>query len=352
MTKILVIEDEEAVRAGIIALLDAENFDTIGAENGQLGVQLAQEYLPDLILCDWMMPELSGSDVLNHLRQTPLTATIPFIFLTALAAKEDMRQGMDLGADDYITKPFTSLDLLSAIANRLEKQSALVQESETKLVNLRHSITFCFPDELLTLFQTILGLSESLIDRYQSLQLDEISEIASGIYTSAQEVWWLSQNFLLYIELEIKAADPEKVKVLRRERTDSLVSLLSEVALQKAQQAGREADLQLELQDLGVQISEFALKKIAEELIDNALKYSPIDTPIHIIGIPSINVFLLSIVYCDRGMTADEITNRASDMHFDRKFYFAKRLAELYDGKLTISSIPDQQTTVRVALPL
>ncbi|MBW4645913.1 MAG: EAL domain-containing response regulator [Goleter apudmare HA4340-LM2] len=125
MTKILVIEDEESVRENLLDLLDAEDFDTIAAANGKIGVNLACSEFPDLILCDVMMPEIDGYGVLSTLRQDPTTATIPFIFLTAKSAKFDFRQGMDMGADDYLTKPFTRAELLSAIVNRLEKQANL-----------------------------------------------------------------------------------------------------------------------------------------------------------------------------------------------------------------------------------
>jgi EAL domain-containing protein (putative c-di-GMP-specific phosphodiesterase class I)/CheY-like chemotaxis protein len=125
MNTILVIEDELAVRENLLELLDAEGFKTVSAPNGQIGIQKAIAEVPDLILCDMMMPEVDGYGVLTNLREEPTTATIPFIFLTAKSAKSDFRQGMDLGADDYITKPFTRAELLSAIMSRLSKQSLL-----------------------------------------------------------------------------------------------------------------------------------------------------------------------------------------------------------------------------------
>jgi len=127
MKKILVIEDEAQSRDIYLESLEEEGFDAIGAENGRVGVQRAQEQLPDLVLCDIMMPELDGYGVLSTLRQDPLTAMIPFIFLTAKATKAELRQGMELGADDYLTKPSTVEELLRAIAVRLEKQAALKQ---------------------------------------------------------------------------------------------------------------------------------------------------------------------------------------------------------------------------------
>ncbi|MEH2296744.1 EAL domain-containing response regulator [Nostoc sp.] len=125
MPKILIIEDEEAVRENILDLLEAEGFETLAAANGKIGLYLAISEAPDLILCDLMMPEMDGYGVLRALREDQSTAIIPFIFLTAKSAKSDFRQGMDMGADDYITKPFTRAELLSAIMNRLEKYATL-----------------------------------------------------------------------------------------------------------------------------------------------------------------------------------------------------------------------------------
>lgn len=127
MTTILVIDDDPTVRSLILKLLKAEGFDGVGAEDGRAGVQLAQVHEPDLIICDIMMPECNGHEVLQQLRQDPVTATIPFIFLSARAERTDLRQGMELGADDYLVKPFKRAELIGAISARLAKQSAITQ---------------------------------------------------------------------------------------------------------------------------------------------------------------------------------------------------------------------------------
>ncbi|NES97097.1 MAG: response regulator, partial [Desertifilum sp. SIO1I2] len=113
MKKILVIEDEPTVRANLLKLLDLEGYQSLEASDGHTGIQLAEQHQPDLILCDIMMPELDGYAVLEALRQNPVTAMIPFIFLTAKAERNDWRQGMEKGADDYLTKPFTRSELLA-----------------------------------------------------------------------------------------------------------------------------------------------------------------------------------------------------------------------------------------------
>ncbi|NJO39283.1 MAG: EAL domain-containing protein [Cyanobacteria bacterium CRU_2_1] len=126
MTTILVIEDMLPLREEILEILHLMDFQGIGAENGTVGVELANRCTPDLIICDIMMPELDGYGVLQALRQTPETATIPFIFLTAKADRSDIRHGMNLGADDYLTKPFTSDELSEAIAARLHKKATMM----------------------------------------------------------------------------------------------------------------------------------------------------------------------------------------------------------------------------------
>ena len=120
MKKILVIEDEVPIRTFFLRGLKAKGFCPISAENGRVGVQRAKEQLPDLIICDIMMPELDGYGVLTILRQNPGTSTIPVIFVTAKTTEAERRYGMELGADDYLTKPYTAEDLLRAIANVCE----------------------------------------------------------------------------------------------------------------------------------------------------------------------------------------------------------------------------------------
>ncbi|WP_306297117.1 response regulator transcription factor [Nostoc sp. C057] len=116
MKKILVIEDEAQTRDILVESLQAEGFDTICAENGRVGVNKAQEYLPDLVICDIIMPELDGYGVLTTLRQNSLTAKIPLIFLTAKTSDVERYYGIDLGANAYVTKPCTVESLLAAIA--------------------------------------------------------------------------------------------------------------------------------------------------------------------------------------------------------------------------------------------
>jgi two-component system alkaline phosphatase synthesis response regulator PhoP len=133
MKKILVIEDDQPIRISILELLTIEKFEGIGAEDGNEGLQIAKELQPDLILCDIMMPDLDGYSVLYELQQDSATANIPFIFLTAKTERQDQRIGMELGADDYITKPFTTTELLEAVKTRLKKQEHYLSQYNQEL---------------------------------------------------------------------------------------------------------------------------------------------------------------------------------------------------------------------------
>ena len=128
MVKVLLIEDNEEVRENTSEILELANYDVEIAENGKVGVERAYAFKPDIIVCDIMMPELDGYGVLHILSKSPATASIPFIFLSAKAEKSDMRKGMNLGADDYLTKPFEETELLDAIETRMKKSDLLKKE--------------------------------------------------------------------------------------------------------------------------------------------------------------------------------------------------------------------------------
>ncbi len=128
MKTILLIEDNPEMRDNTAEILELAHYNVLTAENGKKGIKLAQENEPDLIICDIMMPELDGYGVLHLLSREPNTASIPFIFLTAKAEKSDYRKGMTLGADDYLTKPYDDVELLSAVETRLRKNDLLKTE--------------------------------------------------------------------------------------------------------------------------------------------------------------------------------------------------------------------------------
>jgi two-component system, OmpR family, alkaline phosphatase synthesis response regulator PhoP len=173
MKTILIIEDELTVRESLIDLLEIEGFKAIAAENGKVGLRLAQEHNPDLVLCDISMPEMDGFGVLQSLREHPDTGAMPFIFLTARTTKIEFRRGMELGADDYLFKPFTVDELLSAISARLNKQAAMIQQFSSPVASVPTLPTIASQDGLLNYF-------------YQ--------ELRNPLSTLNLILYWLKQN--------------------------------------------------------------------------------------------------------------------------------------------------------------
>jgi len=361
MKRVLVIEDTPAIREETLVALGYEGFEAVGAENGRVGVKLAQEYAPDVIVCDIMMPELDGYGVLRALREIPSTATIPFIFLTAKTDKADLRQGMELGADDYLTKPFMAMELIAAINARLEKQSVVVRQSEKKLDALRGNLASALPAELRTPLSSIISSSELLIELGRTLEHEALLEIYRGIQGSASRLRRLIENYLLYTRIELLAADPAQIGVCRRSRCDYAQELLRECATQAARRAQREADLMLDLSPAAANIADEDLARLATELLDNAFKFSPAGTAVRVTSATAGTRFVLTVHDQGRGMTPEQISRVGAYMQFDRAvleqqgtglgLIISKRLAEVHGGSLTIESVPEKQTSVIVTLP-
>ncbi|MBY5958979.1 response regulator [Membranicola marinus] len=144
MKKILLIEDNEDVRENTSEILELSNYEVAVAENGKVGVKKALTFLPDLIICDIMMPELDGFGVLHAIQKNAELKNIPFIFLTAKTERSDLRKGMELGADDYLTKPFSGTELLNAVDGRLKKRALLKKELSSGMEGLQHLMKTSF----------------------------------------------------------------------------------------------------------------------------------------------------------------------------------------------------------------
>lgn len=149
MKKILLIEDNDDIRNNTAEILELSNYKVIVAENGKIGVEKALEHNPDLIICDIMMPVLDGYGVLHAIHRNEAIKNTPFIFLTAKSERSDFRRGMESGADDYITKPFSGTELLDAVDGRLKKFDLLKKELSTGLEGLQDLMQTSFGKDVL-----------------------------------------------------------------------------------------------------------------------------------------------------------------------------------------------------------
>jgi len=211
--KILVIDDEYDIRLQLVKFLELNGFASLTAESGAQGIEMARKELPDVIVCDILMPEISGYEVCNTLRNHPDTAMIPFIFLTAIDSREDTRKGMNLGADDYITKPFDFKDLLQSIHIRLEKRAQLEQHYRDKLKALQDIFGYAMPPQLRSSLSTIIAFSEK-ITNFNLLTATaeplDFQRVGKVINRTAWDLLKLIDNYQYYAFLEWLRLIPKK----------------------------------------------------------------------------------------------------------------------------------------------
>ncbi|HEY4723428.1 MAG TPA: ATP-binding protein, partial [Anaerolineae bacterium] len=288
-------------------------------------------------------------------------ATIPFIFLTAKTNRSEIRHGMDLGADDYLTKPFFPADLYNAIESRFARQSIITQQFQKKLDELRQNITAALPHELRTPLTGILAGSALLRERYTGPENEDVYVLADLMYQSAERLNRLVQNSLLYALLAVFRSDDKALAQMRASSTTGAGSVIEATARRVANRAEREADLSVDAQSTRASILEEHFVKIVEELADNAFKYSKAGSSVQVTSFNQDHYFQLWITDSGHGMSAEQIANVGAYAQFDRKLYeqqgtglglvLAQQLAEIYEGELSIDSKPGGPTTVRVILP-
>ncbi len=340
--------------------LGEQGYDVLDAENGAAGVDCARRTLPDLILCDVNMDKMDGYMTLSTLRAEPATASIPFILMTGLADQAGMRHGMELGADDYLPKPFTLDDLYAAVEARLKKVQTVRDQAEKKLADLRDNISLMLPHELRTPLNGILAYGELLANEAATLPPAEVAEMGQVIHSSGKRLEHLVENFLIYAQIELLAADPHKINLLRAGQTKHPAGLVKSHAQQQAELAHREQDLALSLTEVPVPISEDYLARIVDELVHNAFKFSDFGSQVDVALGQSNGTVTLSVSDRGRGFSTEHITRVGAYMQFDRKMHeqqglglgltIAKRLAEIHGGTLSIERREQSGTTVNVRL--
>jgi signal transduction histidine kinase len=361
-SKILVIDDEEWLREMIRLALEQHDFEVFEASDSDQGAAKARELLPDLIICDVNMSKSGdGYATLSKLRDDVATATIPFILMTGLADSAGMRHGMELGADDYLPKPFKVDELYATVNARLRKVQTVRDEAEKKLSLLRSQISMMLPHEMRTPLNGIISNAEMLAESAGSLDPKLIAEMSREICQSGQRLERLIENFLIYAQLELVGTDVQSVAALRSARTKRPADLVRTAAAAQAETAGRSNDLVLELTDVPLALAEDYLKKIVTELVQNALKFSDPGTSVCVRLAAAGDEVEFSVRDCGRGFSTEQIRRIGAYMQFERKLQdeqgfglglaIAKKLVEVHGGALTVESCSGKGSTVTVKLP-
>lgn len=368
MTRILVIEDEMILRREVVEWLKLEGYEAVGAADGEQGIEQAFRLLPDLIICDITMPRLDGYGVLLELRAHPSTAAIPFIFVTARASQDDVRYGMGLGADDYITKPFTRLDFFKAIESRLHRKTvseeqhraeveqwrqAFEQEHEQRL--LKAKLVAMFSHDFRNPLASILS-SNGLLRDYAD-RMDESRRFVhfNRIEASVMQLLQMLEDMLIVSQMESGHLEftPEPMNI-----TDFLKKIVEEFQIINAETHRVTFESRVSQKIPG---DSRLLRQISANLISNAIKYSPQDSEVHVsldkdaaqvmltvrdhgVGIPENDQGRLFQAF-QRGSNVGEILGTGLGLAI------VKQAVEAHGGSIHLHSEVNYGTTVKVRLP-
>lgn len=360
--KILVIEDDDLVRDGVVELLSEEGFQMFNADNGLDGLRLAQKVLPDLIICDIMMPGLNGYQVLDALQQDQETALIPFIFLTAKSDRSDFRLSMQLGADDFITKPFRSEELKHAVMTRLSKVIKQEIKSQEKLERFKFNIASFLPHEMRTPLNGILASTQMLLEYKETMDAAEIQQLLENIFNAAKRLNHTIENYLYYSELTLLRADNKRlIYFIKNEYCNDPATEIAEVAKTIAKNYNRTEDLYLSLHSIPIKICKEHFNKILYELFDNAFKFSFKGNKVITKSSITNDSYIIDIIDNGIGIAPSYLKKISAFEQFDRNIYeqqgsglgfiISKYLIEIYKGNLKVESEQNNFTKITISFP-
>lgn len=358
MVTVLVVDDDVQMCSYVSEALEHAGYESMTAYDGLLGLEIAKEYLPDVIISDLNMPNLNGYQLLERLRHYPPTKTIPVILLTAENTTPAMRKGMLGGAEDYLPKPVSAHDILSSVKVQLQKRAALTEQHSNTLRLLRKNIIYALPHELRTPLTLISGFAHILEMDQGKNKPEEVLQFARSIISASTRLERLIENYLIYAQLELINSDPEELKAARNHVVKDSAVIIEATARDKAQEYNRPDDLNLDLCQVAFRISEDNLKKIMFELVDNAFKFSPAGSKVRVKSTRDGDTLVLYIHNMGRTMTPEQILMMGAYMQFGRELYeqqgvgfgfiVAKRLVELHEGRIKIESRPNRGTLVTI----
>lgn len=314
MKKIMFIDDNRDLLAATLEALELHGFHAIGAYNAKDALDLIKTQKPDLILCDIMMPDMNGYDVINFLKSDPVTSLIPFIFLTAQADKTDLRKGMEEGADDYLIKPIDLETLLRSINSRLQKAEEIDKMIQIKLDKLRANIIQVLPHEMLTPLNVILGFSKILLEDIHGLSKSEIKELVSFIDESGNRLHHLVDNFINYASVSLN-----NVTKYNANKIYNIKKIIEEVTYTLASKYDRINDLVIKIEEAPLEIELEDFEFLIRELVDNAFKFSERNT--NVIVTNSIINGIMEFVILDHGMgfPIEDMSDIGAFNQFNRK---------------------------------
>ncbi|MGE0021066.1 MAG: response regulator [Draconibacterium sp.] len=352
---VLVIDDNDELRKAIAEALNFSDYNVLQATNGFSGIEMVKMHKPDIILCDIMMPEIDGYGVKQQLANDPETILIPFVFLTAVSDTDDVRKGMEMGADDYLIKPVSLNNLLGTVKSRLDKSAKLNEYLNKKIDRFKSTIIRVLPHEFLTPLNSIIGFSSIIKDNDGNLSRSEIKEFAAIIEESGNRLYKMIDNYLQYSKMLI---DKEAEAIVNEVKTSKLINEISRkiAAIHK-----RPDDLVFELSESALRLEESDFEYILEEIIGNAFKFSPVGSPVKIATMAENDKLIITVTDNGIGFPVEHLGDIGAFNQFNRNeneqqgaglgLVTAMLVVQRYNGKLSIRRL-NRGTEVEIIFPL
>jgi len=354
---ILIAEDDIEIRTGIKYILVEKGFNVIEAEDGQKALDILNKEKIDLIISDIMMPVKNGYDLLMDIKKDELLSAIPFLFLTAKTSYDDFRLGMNLGVDDYISKPFKAIELLQAIDTRLKKKN----EIEKKFERLKSGITKYVPHELRTPLVSIIGFSDMILTEYKENTPGELTEMVQRINVAGNRLLRTIEKFLIFTELKSSVKFSSKT-LLEKEISDFSISRIFEDVREKLNKIYQsKITFNNTIIEKSLMIPENYFQILITEVVDNALKFSSSCGIVNInTGIEN-NFYTIEISNNGKKFAADQIRRISEFVQFDRDEFqqngnglgltIVKSILNSVGGTVEIQS-DGSSTNVKISIPL
>lgn len=354
-----IIDDDAQLCAALSAGLEAFGYRTASATSATLGWEAAHREPPDLILCDINMPGMNGHRLLQEIRSDPELANCQFVFMSGNPAYAHPRVGMNLGADDFLVKPFTLEALVSCVEARLRRKEISRQREATLIGELRTSLHKWMPHEFFTPLTGILGFAELLDQDLLTMKPDEVREAVHGIHKSAQRLHRTLRNYLFTLD-RLNPDSGAPFPVLKAETVREVLQRGAEAAV--ARHDKRRPDLAVEIAPAALSVGPQELALLVEELLDNAFSFSAPRTPVRLVARRRGANLEVTVTDAGRGMTAAQLKALGAFRQFERPtfeqqglglgLFIVRQVVRRLGGRLDINSLPGKGTTCAAALPV
>jgi light-regulated signal transduction histidine kinase (bacteriophytochrome) len=364
MKKILIIEDNISLNEELSDWFTFEGFEVWSAGNGIQGIEMAYQLLPDIILCDIMMPDMNGTEVIGNLRKNITTRLIPFIFMTALSGRNNIRTGMELGADDYITKPFTRQELIKTVNIRLKKAENIREHTDSKAQERTAQLNFTNREleafsysvshDLHTPLRALNGYASILIEDYSDVLDSEGKRMLNAIVDQSRKMGCLIDDLLSFSRINMN-----EIKISAIDMHNLAINVYNELTTDAVKEK-----IDFHISDIDVTYGDASMiKQIWVNLISNAIKYtSKIAKPAIEIG--SSNAETETIFYIkDNGAGFDmeyydKLFGVFKRLHSTRQFEgngvglaIVHRIVQRHQGRVWAESEVNKGATFYFALP-